>query len=81
MSPKQQLQGSLASIDKAITSTVHARLSIIQSNDTNLTKQTKSLHSLTQEARKHQDNWNNVVRAGRNGMKVFNSRIELTFRI
>ena len=81
MSPKQQLQAALVNIDKAVASTVHARLSTIQSNDRNLTKQTKSLHSRTQEARKQQDNWNNVVHAGRNGMKVFSRRIELTFRI
>ena len=81
MSPKQQLQASLANIDKTIASTVHTRLSTIQSNDANLTKQTKLLQYRTQEARKEQDNWNNVVRAGRNGMKVFDGRIRLTVRI
>jgi len=81
MSPKQQLQVSLTNIDKTVTSNVHTRLSTIQSNDANLTKQTKSLQSRTQEACKQQDNWNNVVRAGRNGMKVFDGRIRLTVRI
>ena len=81
MSPKQQLQASLANIDKTIASTVHTRLSTIQSNDANLTKQTKLLQYRTQEARKEQDNWNNVVRAGRNGMKVCYGRIRLTIRI
>src|SRR5208282_1914681 len=69
-SPKQQLQASLTNIDRSITATLHSRLSTIQPNDTNLTKQTKSLQSRTHEARKQQDNWNNLVRVGRNGMKV-----------
>jgi uncharacterized protein (DUF3084 family) len=67
---KQQLQTSLTNIDKHITSILHSRLSTIHANDANLTKQTKALQSRTHEARKQQDNWNNVVRAGRNGMKV-----------
>src|ERR1700737_3158839 len=68
--PKQQLHASLTSIDKQITSDLHSRLSTIHSNDTSLTKQTKSLQSRTHEARKHQDNWDRLVRAGRNGIKV-----------
>jgi hypothetical protein len=68
--PKQELQASLANIDKRITTAIHARLSNIHANDTSLTKQTKSLQSRTHEARKQQDNWDNLVRAGRNGMKV-----------
>ena len=68
--PKQQLQASLTKIDKHITSTLQSRLSTIQANDTSLTKQAKSLQSRTHEARKQEDHWNNVVRAGRNGMKV-----------
>lgn len=70
MSQKQQLQKSLSHIEKSATDKVHSRLATIQANDINLTKQTKVLQSRTQEARKHQDHWNNIVRAGRNGMKV-----------
>ena len=70
MTEKQQLQASLATIDKKVTSALHSRLSTIQSNDVNITSQTKSLHRRTQEARKQQDNWNHVVKVGRNGMKV-----------
>ena len=68
--PKQELQASLANIDKRITTAIHTRLSDIHANDTSLTKQTKALQSRTHEARKQQDNWDNLVRAGRNGMKV-----------
>jgi len=70
MSQKHDLKASLANIDKQITSTLHSRISTIQANDASLTKQTKSLQSRTHEARKQQDNWNYVVRAGRNGMKA-----------
>src|SRR2546423_2731871 len=50
--PKQELQASLANLDKHITATVHARLSNIHANDASLTKQTKTLQSRTHEARK-----------------------------
>jgi len=73
MSSKQQLQNSLGNIEKLVTDKLHSRLATIQSNDANLAKQTKALHSRTQEARKHQDHWNTVVRAGRNGMKVWHN--------
>ena len=68
--PKQDLQVALANIDKRITTAIHARLSIIHANDASLTKQTKTLQSRTHEARKQEDNWDHLVRAGRNGMKV-----------
>ena len=70
MTPKQQLQASLTNIDKNVTTTVHSRLSTIHANDGTLTKQTKSLQLCTTEARKHEENWSNLVRAGRNGMKA-----------
>lgn len=70
MSPKKDLQTSLASVEKKVISTLHTRLSTIHANDANLSKQTKSLQAHTVEARKQQDSWNNIVRAGRNGMKV-----------
>lgn len=70
MTPKQQLQASLANIDKSVTTTLQSRLSTIHANDSNITKQTKTLQAQTHEARKQQDNWDNVVRAGRNGLKV-----------
>lgn len=70
MTPKQQLQASLTNIDKNVTATVHSRISTIHTNDGNLTKQTKSLQLRTAEARKDEENWTNLVRAGRNGMKV-----------
>jgi GCN5-like protein 1 (GCN5L1) len=70
MSERQQLQKYLGHLDKTVTDKLHSRVAIIQSNDANLAKQTKALHARTQEARKHQDHWNNIVRAGRNGMKV-----------
>jgi GCN5-like protein 1 (GCN5L1) len=70
MSAKKQLHTALAKIDKNITTTLHSQLSTIHSNDAALTKQTKALQSRTQEARKQQDTWNSLVRAGRNGLKV-----------
>jgi len=73
MSPKQQLQNSLGNIKKSVTGKLHSRLATIQSNDLNLAKQTKALHSRTQDACKHQDHWNRIVGAGRNGMKVWHN--------
>jgi len=70
MTTKQQLQNSLTIIDKNVTTMVHSSVSTIHANDGSLTKQTKSLQSRTTEARKHEENWTNLVRAGRNGMKV-----------
>ena len=70
MTPKQELQASLTNIDKNVTTTVHSRLFTIHANDGTLTKQTKSLQLRTTEARKHEENWSNLVRAGRNGMKA-----------
>jgi hypothetical protein len=70
MSPKQQLQAALANVDKTTTATLQSRLSVIQANDANITKQTKALQAQTHEARKQQDHWDNLVRAGRNGLKV-----------
>jgi hypothetical protein len=70
ITPKQQLQASLSNLDKSVTATVHSRLSTIHTNDGNLTKQTKTLQARTAEARQHEENWSNLVRAGRNGMKV-----------
>jgi GCN5-like protein 1 (GCN5L1) len=81
MDPKQQLQASLTSIDKRITSTIHSRLTTIYANDTSLSKQSKSLQSRTHEARKHQDNWDRLVRAGRNGIKVVAVSFKLIARI
>jgi len=75
--PKQELQTSLANLDKHITATVHARLSNIHANDASLTKQTKTLQSRTHEARKHQDSWDTIVRAGRNGMKVLSHTTQI----
>ena len=71
MTPKQQLQASLSNIDKSVTATLQSRLSTIHANDSNITKQTKTLQARTHEARKQQDSWDNVVRAGRNGLKVW----------
>jgi hypothetical protein len=70
MTPKQQLQASLTNIDKNVTTTVHSRLSTIHTNDGTLTRQTKSMQLRTTDARKHEENWTNLVRAGRNGMKA-----------
>lgn len=70
MSAKQQLQASLAHIDKTMTTKLHSRLSTIHANDANITKQTKTLQAQTHEASKQQDHWDNIVRAGRNGLKV-----------
>jgi hypothetical protein len=70
MSERQQLQKRLGHLDKAVTDKLHSRLAVIQSNDGNLAKQTKALHTRTQEARKHQEHWTNIVRAGRNGIKA-----------
>jgi GCN5-like protein 1 (GCN5L1) len=68
--PSKPLQTSLQNIDKSLTATLQLRLTTIHSNDTNLTKQTKTLQARTHEARKQQDSWDAVVRAGRNGLKV-----------
>jgi len=70
MTAKQQLQASLTNIDKNVTTTVHSRLSTIHTNDGTLTKQTKSLQLRTTDVRKHEENWTNLVRVGRNGMKA-----------
>ena len=80
MSPMRQIQTSLSNIDKAVTSALNTRLSTIQSNDASLAKQTKTLQARTQDARKQEESWSNVVRAGRNGMKVLKPQLSIDFQ-